>query len=541
MRIDFSVRDRRRAVMAVGVGIGLLLACSVAVSVLQERIGVPNPSAVYLLAVVGVAVGFGTVAASFTAVASFFLYDFLFTQPVYTFAVSDPDEWLNLGLLLAIGLIVGRLAAEQRNRAEAAVLREREAVTLFKVSRALATREETTSALQAIIDALLHETAMARIWIALDPTVIRRATADTDAGTPLPTLPATAQVLSRIPGDVPAKWLRVHEPVSPGRRTARDSTVEAYRVNIEAGGRQLGAVWALRSRSAGQPSAEQTRMLAAAADQIGQALEQDRLRQEATSAELARRSDAIKTALLDSVSHDLRTPLASIRAAAGSLMDPHLRFSDEETRASAATIDAEADRLNRLVTNLLDMSRIEAGGLRADIEPYPLDALVETSLRRFGSKLADRTVDIELPEDLPLVTVDATFMDQILTNVIENALKYAPPPAPIRISARGIGDRVRLVVEDGGPGVPAESLPRLFEKFYRVARTGEGARRGTGVGLAVVRGLVETMGGEIVARPSPLGGLALIIDLPIAAPDPAADSPLPAPPPARAESGAARG
>jgi K+-sensing histidine kinase KdpD len=132
-------------------------------------------------------------------------------------------------------------------------------------------------------------------------------------------------------------------------------------------------------------------------------------------------------------------------------------------------------------------------------------------------------VDIDLPDDLPLVTVDATFMDQILTNVIENALKYAPPPSPIRISARGVDDRVRLVIEDGGPGVPADSLPRLFEKFYRVARTGEGARRGTGVGLAVVRGLVETMGGAIVARPSALGGLALAIDLPVAAPDPAAD------------------
>ncbi len=263
-------------------------------------------------------------------------------------------------------------------------------------------------------------------------------------------------------------------------------------------------------------------MLAAAADQIGQAVEQDRLRDEATSAELARRSDALKTALLDSVSHDLRTPLASIRAAAGSLMDPDLSWSAEERRQAAGTIDLEAERLNRLVTNLLDMSRIEAGGLRADAEPYPLEDLVRTTLRRLGRGVDQRHLDVAIPLDLPLVLVDPTFMDQILTNAIENAMKYTKPGAPIRISAKELTGtpRIRLTIEDGGEGVPDDALSQLFVKFFRVPRRGEGPRRGTGVGLSVVRGLVETMDGNVTARRSQLGGLALDIDLPRAAPGP---------------------
>lgn len=265
-------------------------------------------------------------------------------------------------------------------------------------------------------------------------------------------------------------------------------------------------------------------MLATAADQIGQAVEQDQLRGEATSAELARRSDALKSALLESVSHDLRTPLASIRATAGSLTDPDLDWSQDERRQATRTIDLEAERLDRLVTNLLDMSRVDAGGLRADAEPYPLEDLVRTTLRRLRPQVDGRSIEVNIAPDLPLVYVDPTFMDQILTNVLGNAVKYAPSSAAIQVEAGSSDDPgfVRLRVEDGGPGVPDEALPHLFDKFYRVPRRNEGARRGTGLGLAVVRGLTETMGGRIHARRSSLGGLALDIDLPEAPPHPGA-------------------
>jgi len=519
--------DRRKAVSAAATIAGSLLATTLLIAVLRDRLGVTNASAVYLLAVVIVAVGFGRVAGIATAVGAFLLYDYLFVQPLYTFTVADPAEWLNLLLLLVVGIVVGHLAALQRSRAEAAEVREREARVLFQVSRALAKRERTEVALLSIVETLRVAAELSRLRIVLgSDSATERVTTDSDPSASF-VRPAGYSVLKRTPGDEPSRWIRVRDPAIRGMRGSSGPAesaapeTEAYRVNIEAGGRVLGALWSLRARGAPQPSRAETRMLAASADQIGQALEQDRLRAEATSAELARQSDALKTALLDSVSHDLRTPLASIRAAAGSLMDPDLRWSAEERQQSARTIDLEAERLNRLVTNLLDMSRIEAGGLRADSEPYPLEGLIRKTLYRL-QPAGGRPIEVQVPPDLPLVFVDPTFMDQILTNVTENALKYAPASAAIRISASSVqaDSFVRLVIEDAGPGVPDDALPRLFEKFYRVRRRGEGARRGTGVGLAVVQGLVQTMGGRIRARRSELGGLAIDIDLPVAAPLP---------------------
>ena len=255
-------------------------------------------------------------------------------------------------------------------------------------------------------------------------------------------------------------------------------------------------------------------MLAAAADQIGQALERDRLAEQATSAEIARRSEAAKTALLDSVSHDLRTPLASIRAAAGSLMDPNLVMDDDARRERAASIDREAERLNRLVSNLLDMSRIEAGDLHARLEVFPLEDVVRATVERMAGQLEGRSVSISMSPTLPPVVVDAVFIDQVLTNLLENATRHTPAEAPIRIAGTPLpGRAVLLCVDDGGPGVPAAALDRVFDKFYRVpgapARTG----RGSGLGLAVVRGLVEAMGGRVTARAGELGGLAVDVEL----------------------------
>jgi two-component system sensor histidine kinase KdpD len=528
--------DRRQVAVAAATVLLSLAATSLLIAGLHDRLGMTNVSAVYLLAVVIVAIRFGRVAGVATALGAFLLFDFLFVEPRYTFAVADAAEWLNLVLLLVVGVVVGQLAALQRTRADSAEVREREARVMFQVSRALATRSQTEVALQSIVDTLRDATHVSRVRIVLGAdSAAERVTTDTEPGASFPR-PAGYFVLKRTAADEPTRWIRVRDPATRAIRKSAGSDGhpvpdnEMWRVNIEAGGRALGALWSVRPRDARQPSLEETRMFAAAADQIGQALEQDHLRAEATSAELARQSDALKTALLDSVSHDLRTPLASIRAAAGSLMDPDLPWTADERRESARTIDLEAERLNRLVTNLLDMSRIEAGGLRAEVEPYPLDELLHTALYRIRPVTAGRNITVAIPPDLPPVMVDPTFMDQILTNVIENAVKYIPPKAAIRITASRQDDRyARLVVEDGGPGVPPDALSRIFEKFYRVRRQGEGARRGTGVGLAVVRGLVQTMGGGISARRSQLGGLAIDINLPLApSPDEAPRTPAPA-------------
>jgi two-component system, OmpR family, sensor histidine kinase KdpD len=490
-----------------------LAGASAAVAVLQGA-GVTNASAVYLAAVVATAFVAGTWGAIVAAVASFLLYDFLFISPVYTFTVANPGEWLNLVLLLFTGIVVGQLVALQRSRTEVAKAREREARALFQVSRELATRESTPAEAATIAGILLQETTMERIWIALGPDDAReRVAADTDPDQK-PALPGLHQVLQRTPDDTPARWSRVHQP-GPARG-GQSGRREAYRVRIEAGGRPFGSIWALRDRSEGEPDRTETRLLSAAADQIGQALAHDRLAADSQAAEIARQSDALKSALLQSVSHDLRTPLATIRAAAGTLR-PGSGLSLDDQQESADAIDREVEYLNRLVTNLLDLSRIEAGALRAERDVYELDDLVGQTVDRLRSRLGDRSLEVSLAA--PPVVVDPVFLDEAMTNAIENAIKYTPARSPIRIVAGQVpGEpRVRLTVEDAGPGVPDQDLSKIFDKFYRVPGVAGGSRSGTGIGLAVVRGLVEAMGGQVAARRSQLGGLAIDLDLPVAA------------------------
>jgi two-component system sensor histidine kinase KdpD len=314
-----------------------------------------------------------------------------------------------------------------------------------------------------------------------------------------------------MPGETPAKWTRVHLP-RPSH--ARPSTgIDTYRVRIEAADEPYGSIWGIRSHGRGEPRRTDTRLLAAAADQVGQALRQDRLAAEAQAVEIARQSDALKSALLQSVSHDLRTPLATIRAAAGSLR-PRGQLTDEEHADSVEVIDREVEYLNRLVTNLLDLSRIEAGALRAERDVVDLGDLVRPILERLRPRLADRPVTLAL--DTPPVLVDPVFLDEALTNVLENAIKYTPEGTVIRISSSLADGTARLTIEDAGPGVPDAALGRLFEKFYRAPGAPRGSRSGTGIGLAVVQGLIEAMGGHVDARRSELGGLAIDIDLPVA-------------------------
>jgi two-component system sensor histidine kinase KdpD len=490
---------------------GLSLAgATLGVRVLEGEAGVPNASAVYLAAVVSTAFVAGWWGAIVASVAAFLLYDYLFVVPLYAFTVADPGEWLNLVVLLFIGILVGQLVALQRSRTEIARAREHEARALFRVGRELATRKSTPAMLPTIAGILRQETEMERVWVALGSDDGRdRVAADTGPDQRPPT-PGLYDVLQRTPDETPARWLRVHRP-GPAR-SVQETGREAYRVRVEAGGQQLGSIWALRDRGHGDPDETDTRLLSAAADQIGQALAHDRLASEAQAAEIARQSDALKSALLQSVSHDLRTPLATIRAAAGTLR-PGSGLSAVDQQESADAIDREVEYLNRLVTNLLDLSRIEAGVLRADRDVFELDDLVGRTVDRLRPRLGGRSLDVAVGPTT--VDVDPVFFDEALTNALENIIKYTPPGAAGRISAQLIpGPRgVRLTVEDSGSGVPEQAISKIFDKFYRVPGVAGGSRSGTGIGLAVVRGLVEAMGGQVAARRSELGGLAIDIDL----------------------------
>ncbi len=513
-----SVLAPRTWVAIVAVGTVSLIAATLVAAAVENWFGVRDASLVYLLAVLVMAGRYGTWVGVATAVISFLAYEFLFIEPRYTFTVADPQEWLSLLLFLVVAVVIGRLAALQAERAQEATRRAREAHSLFAISRSLATATSVREAAGEIAERLRRDTDMERVWIGVgSPVTQERSLADSAPLMPRPDL-AIQWSLQRQPGEKPAEWARVHTGRRDrGRGPAPAGDSDVFRVAIEAEGEELGSVWAVSPRSAGRPGPAATRTLSLAADQLGLALHREQLIRAATEAEIARQSDALKSALLDSVSHDLRTPLSSIRAAAGSLMDPAVEWSPEQRRSLARTIDGEAERLSRVVRNLLDLSRIQAGAIVPDLEVCELRELVEPVVERLAATFEGRAVAVEIDENLPPVRVDAVFFDEALTNLLENAAHYAPPPAPVRIAALPLDERhVLLVVEDGGPGVPDATLDRVFDTFYRVDRPREGARRGLGIGLSVVRGLIEAMGGRAEAARSELGGLAIRLTMPTA-------------------------
>jgi two-component system sensor histidine kinase KdpD len=500
-------------------GVGVLAVTSVAIAtlfiaVVEQVTAIADASAVYLVAIVAVAIVGGTVPAVATALVAFLVYDVLFTEPRLSLAISDPAELLNLVLVLIVALAVGRLAGLGRQRAAEAERRATEATALFSVSRLLATAETTTSVAAPIVDLLVRDAALDRVWIGLEVGGGEQVLADSGSGTP----PAAAIVttLVRMPGDVPARWVRAHAPTS--RPSAADrvaATADLLRIKIETGGTVFGSLWATRTAGGEAPSEEATRLLSLAADQIALGLRRDRLRTEATSAEVARRSDALKSALLDSVSHDLRTPLASIRATAGNLADPDVPMSAAEVRDAAESIDGEAQRLDRFVRSVLDLSRIESGTLVPDLEMFEVLPLIERAVARLAPVLRDRSVTYEVQGAPPLIRVDEVLFDAIVSNVLENVADHTPPgtPVTIGIAATGAG-RVAITIEDAGPGISPGEIGHVFDKFQRAGQPGERARRGMGIGLSIVRGMTEALGGVATAHASTLGGLAIGLELP---------------------------
>jgi two-component system sensor histidine kinase KdpD len=279
-------------------------------------------------------------------------------------------------------------------------------------------------------------------------------------------------------------------------------------------GRALGTLRA--RRPPGTPPSDEAdgRLLATVAAQLGLTAERVRLRREELAAEMLRRTDEVKSALLAAVSHQLRTPLAAIVTAAGTLQED-APWAAEDRRAVAATIEGEARRLNRIVTNLLDLSRIESGALRPQRGWYDLGALVDEALERLRPVAVGHRLVVALPDDLPPLPLDYVQIEQVLANLVENAAKYAPAGTTIRVEVERAGDALVVAVADQGPGFPPTALPHLFTPFYRAASPGAGPH-GTGLGLAVVKGLVEAHGGLVRAENTVGGGARVSFTLPLA-------------------------
>lgn len=515
MRIPRStnglVRPRPSAALtALAVVAAFLLATLVIAFLEGDVFGIEDASPVYLVAVVAAGALAGTIPAVITAFAAFLTYDVLFTEPRFSVAVADPREVLDLVLFLFVGLVVGRLVAIQHARAEEAAERAAEANTLFALSRALATATSTAEAAPDIADRVRDAADLERVWIVAGTGAAERVLADTGDGSP-PPHPSLISSLVRTPGDEPARWVRTHAKGRGGAPSTTDAL--QFRARIEVDGVQLGTVVALRDRDLGDPSRSETRVLALAADQVAVSLRRDQLRQAATDLEIAHQTDVLKTALIDSVSHDLRTPLASIRATAGGLADAEVDWTDDARRDAASVIDTEAARLDRLVSGLLDLSKITSGGLHPDLEPHELWSVVQPVIDRLRPSLGDRSISVDVPETLPPVLADAVLLDIVVTNLLDNVGAHSAPDASVSIRANEEDGMVRLVVEDGGPGVPVEVIGSLFDRFRRGPTRSEGSRRGLGIGLSVVRGLVDAMSGQVTADRSPLGGLAVSVRL----------------------------
>ena len=245
--------------------------------------------------------------------------------------------------------------------------------------------------------------------------------------------------------------------------------------------------------------------------------EQGRLRERATEAEVLRRADELKTALLGAVSHDLRTPLASIIASAGSLRQPDVIWTDTERESFLSDIEGEARRLARIVANILDLSRMESGSLRPERGWYDLAALVDDVLGRLRTMTRDHPVHVQTNEEMPPVPLDYVEIDQVLSNLVENAVRHTPAGTEIWIGIERVADEAVVTVSDGGPGIPETALGQLFDPFVRAAQR-KGGPGGVGLGLAIARGLVEAHGGRITAANRAEGGATFRFTLPLALP-----------------------
>ncbi len=508
-----------RATRVVLVGLVVAVATAAA-AVLEGSLGLADASPVFLVAVVLAAGLLGTSAAVVTSITSFLVYDFLFTVPRFTFAVSDPAEWLSLLLFLLVAVVIGRLTALLRDRADMAERRARESVALVAISGEVALASSFAEAAESIVERLCLDTEMRAMWITLeaDPDTIIAAAGPPPAAGPLP------WTLVRTDVDGTSDWLRLRDApaVEPGASPALVAGASAaaaaagdrYVVAIDGPDGPVGWIGAARNEGDPRPGRGARRLLVLAADQLAIAYGRDELQAELTQAEVARQSDRLRAAILDAVSHDLRTPIASIRALAGGLEDASVDADPAAVRSVAAAIDHEGARLGELVNGLLDMGRIQAGAVTPMLEPFDLTELVGSSVRRECATGGTARLVVEVSEDLPPVLVDEVLFQAALDNVVDNALQHAKDATVVRIraSARTASD-VSLEIDDDGPGVPADALPHLFDRFYRVAPAAEPARQGLGIGLAIARGFVEAMGGSIDAETSDLGGLRIRITL----------------------------
>ncbi len=436
-------------VLASAIAVALVTA---AVELFKLWVPVLSLGVLYVFAVLPIAVTYGLGFAVFTSIASMLAFNWFHLPPVHTFTLANSSNWFSLAVYLATSIVVSELAARSRRRAAAAEQRERESAFLARLSTDL----------------------------------LGGRTLDDE-------LPAIAGRAATVLG-VPSAEISLG-----GQRPPSD--MAPY--ELQAAGRTIGAIYA-----PSDPNADaQRRFLPALAALLAVAVDRDRLERDALEAETLRRSDLVKTALLRAVSHDLRTPLTGIRTAIGALRNSTLRLSDHDRAELLDTIEVDSERLNRLVADLLDLSRLEAGAAAPEQELWSLDDLVRDAIDSLGAR-----DHVEVVGEAPLVEVDAAQIQRVLANFIENALKFSEPDSKVLVRITATRKEAIVRVVDQGPGLPESDLERVFEPFYRRASEGRG---GAGLGLAIARGFAAANGGRVWAESRPDQGATFALALPV--------------------------
>jgi len=479
----------------------VVVACAAISFPLFSLLSVTDVAMIFLLGVVFVASRYGRGPSVFASLLSIASFDFLFVPPRFTFAVSDVRYILTFAVMLAAALVASHLTLRIRAQAQTARDRERRTGAVYAMSRALAAAR-TPADLIAIAIHHLTDTFGAEMRILLPDQSGRLNGGDLDE--------KERSV---------AQWVFDHSQRAGAGTDTLPSAGGLY-VPLVASSGIIGVLGVRAADPARFEDPTVLQLLETFAGQAALALERAHLADRAQKEEVEVEAERLRTSLLSSLSHDMRTPLGAITGAASSLLEDPGKgtIAEPARRELLQSILDEANRMNRLIGNLLDMIRVESGALKVHKEWQPLEEPVGVALIRLQDRLGEHPVQVQLPPDLPLVPMDGVLIEQVFVNLLENAVKYTPRGTPIEISAAKLDGRVRVDVADRGPGVPAGEERRIFDKFYRVA--GEGPVSGVGLGLTICRGIITAHGGRIWVENRPGGGALFRFTLPLGAEPP---------------------
>ena len=501
-RDHLEVRARKAIRWEAYVGAAAIVAVATGIAALMdpffER---ANQVMVYLLAVTLLATRFGRGPSAFAALLSVITFDFFFVPPRWSFAVSDTQYLVTFGVMLAVGLIISNLAANIRTRARIASYREQRTAALYAMSRELAAAENTEEMLRAAVKHL------AQVFESQSVILLP----DGDGRIRYPRGESSVGSLHAADLSV-AQWVFDHGQAA-GLATDTLPGAQAHYLPLTGSAQQIGVLALLPANPRRVFVPEQQRLLETFASQIALALERSQLAASAKQSALAAESERLRNALLAAISHDLRTPLASIIGASSSLLERGTRLDDANRGELARAIQEEATRMSGLIDNVLDMARLQSGAASLNRQWHPIEELVGATLKRMERTLSQHRVVTHIPSELPLVNVDGVLIGQLLANLLENAVKYTPPHTTISISAEKSRGEIVVSVADEGPGLPPGEEERVFDKFHRAAP--EGPQSGVGLGLSICKAIVQAHGGSIAAENLPLGGAVFRFTLPL--------------------------